>query len=474
MLTINIEDSSLKITSVKGNRVVFAGEVPMEIGWVRSGGALEGARVGRLISTLLAQNGIKEKECVACVSGIQSIYRVAYVPRLDPALLAEAAKQELARAIPVPLDSLYTFWKDVRMSDMETALCLVGLPFDNVNSVMEALKSAGLRVKYLELKPLAVSRVIDEKTAIVLNVNPAGFDLTIINDGLPELIRSLPFPASMAGEDDKAAMVRDELEKTIGFYNSGHASRPLNGRTQCVLSGSLREKLSAMLGYPCKPPPSLLAYPAGQDENNFTANTGLALRSAGRPNGGVDINVMPQAAAAGKRGGSASAFTLLPLVAPLVVLVVCAAALFGMWYINGTAEVETAKLQLQMNEKATLLSDTQKLYGEKTAQDEKELADKKKDVDTLKAPVDYLAERRELVNRDIAEMIAPLPGSVYLTNITVSSGSIVLTGSAPSEEILLNYARDLRAKGIYKLVMITSVDKSSFIEVFFNITLTTN
>ena len=470
MLTINIEDSSLKITSVEGKRVDLAIEVPMEVGWARSGGALEGARVGQVISTLLAKNRIKEKECIACVSGIQSIYRVAYVPRLAPALLAEAAKQELARAIPVPLDSLYTFWTDVRMSDMETALCLIGLPFDNVNSVMETLKSAGLRVKYLELKPLAVSRVIDEKTAIVLNVHSAGFDLTIINDGLPELIRSLPFPVTTTDEGDKAALVKEELERSVSFYNSMHASRPLTGQTPCILSGSLRERLSTMLGYPVKPPPHTLVYPEGQDENNFTANTGLALRSAKRLNGGVDINVMPQAAAALKQAGGRPAFNLAPLVA----LVVCAAAVLGMWAFTRTMEDETVKLQLQMNEKSTLLSETQKLYGEKSAQDEQELAANQLIVDTYKGPINYLAERRGLVNRDIAEMIAPLPGSMYLTNFTVSSGSIVLTGSAPSEEILLNYVRDLRAKGIFKLVMITSVDKSSFIEVIFNITLITD
>jgi hypothetical protein len=95
-------------------------------------------------------------------------------------------------------------------------------------------------------------------------------------------------------------------------------------------------------------------------------------------------------------------------------------------------------------------------------------------VDTYSGPIKYVAESRGLVNMDIGAVIEPLPGSIYLTSIVVSSGLIVLNGSSPSEEILLNYARDLRAGGRFKLVMITSISNSSFIEVTFTMALTTN
>ena len=469
MLTINIEDNSLKITSVKGKRVAFAIEGPLQAGWVQNGVVIEKAQVGEIISMLLAENRVKEKECVACVSGIHSIYRVAYVPRLDRALLAEAAKKEMERAIPVPLDSLYTSWTAIRMSAVETALCMVGLPFDNVDSVIETLKLGGLRPKYLELKPLAVSRVIDEKKAIVLNAQPAGFDITIVNDGLAELIRSLPFPSLTMSEGDKAAMVKEEVERTVNFYNSGHPNSPLNNQTFCILSGSLREKLSTMLVCPSKPPPGLLFYPQGQDANTFIANTGLALRTINKLTR-VDISVLPQTAAARERAGGRPGFNLAPVVA----LAVCAAAVLGMWAVNNAAEGETLKLQLQMNEKTKVLSDAQKLYRERTDKDAKELADYKLVVDTYSGPIKYVAESRGLVNTDIGAVIAPLPASMYLTKIAVNSGNIIIEGSAPSEEILLNYARDLRAGGRFKLVMISSITNSSFIEVDFTMTLTTN
>jgi hypothetical protein len=144
-----------------------------------------------------------------------------------------------------------------------------------------------------------------------------------------------------------------------------------------------------------------------------------------------------------------------------------------MWAVNSTAEAETIRLQLQFNEKTELLSNTQKLYREGNEKDARELAAYKLVADTLSGPIKAVAEGRGLVNQRIGEVIAPLPASMYLTSITLSSGNIVVAGSAPSEDILLNYARDLRARGIFSMVMVTSVDKSSFIEIKFTLTITT-
>ncbi len=465
MLTVNIEDNSVKITSVRGKRVVFAVETPLQPGWVQNGVVMEKAHVGQVISMVLSQYRIGEKDVSACVSGIHSIYRVVYVPKLDRALLAEAARKEMERVVPVPLDSLYTSWSDTKISENEIALCLIGLPFDNVNSVTDVLKLAGLRVKYLELKPLALARVIDEKTAIMLNVQASNFDLTIINDGIPELIRSLPFTRQGMSDGDKVAMVKEEADRTVNFYNSSHPNSSLNNQTPCILSGYYRETLSMILGYAVKPAPLLLMYPEGQDDNVFTANTGLALRLLNRLTR-VDVNVIPRATPLSGQPAMTGASQL-----PLVALIICALAVLGMFIMNNMAESETVRLQLQMNEKTTLLSEVQNTYRDETAKATADRDSYRKILDTVKAPLTYLATQRDLTNRDIGAAISVLPGTVYLTNIIVDSSSIELDGAAPSEEILLNYTHDLRDLGIYNLVLIKSVSNSTYTEIKFVITL---
>ena len=59
MLTVNIEDNSVKITSVRGKRVVFAVETPLQPGWVQNGVVMEKAHVGQVISMVLSQYRIR-------------------------------------------------------------------------------------------------------------------------------------------------------------------------------------------------------------------------------------------------------------------------------------------------------------------------------------------------------------------------------------------------------------------------------
>jgi type IV pilus assembly protein PilM len=465
MLTINIEDNSLRMTCVRGKRVVFAAEAPLEAGWVQSGVVVEKAHVGQVISMVLAQHRISDKDVLACVSGIHSVYRVVYVPALERSLLAEAARKEMQRAIPVPLDSLYTSWAGVKISDAEVALCLVGIPFDNVNSVMDTLRLCRLRLKFLELKPMAFSRVIDEKTAIIVNVQAASFDLTIINDGIPELIRSLPFANSAMQVGEKAAVVKEEIDRTVNFYNSSHPNSPLTNHTPCFLSGEMRETLATIIGYNVKLPPSLLAYPAGQDDNAFVANTGLALRLLNRLTR-VEVNVMPSAAPAARPAAAGG------LSVPLVTLIICGLLAVGMFIAGGMAEAETARLQVEMNDKTAQLSVLQKQYREEAEKLATEKASLQKTLDTRKAPMAVLAKQRDLANRDLGAAISVLPGTIYLKKINLDPASLELTGSAPSEEILLNYVRDLQRLGLYDLVMVSSITNISYTQVDFIVSVT--
>ena len=139
--------------------------------------------------------------------------------------------------------------------------------------------------------------------------------------------------------------------------------------------------------------------------------------------------------------------------------------------MNSMAEAETVRLQLQMNEKTTQLSEIQNTYRDETAKATADRDSYQKILDTVKAPLTYLATQRDLTNRDIGAAISVLPGTVYLTNIIVGSSSIELDGAAPSEEILLNYTHDLRNLGIYNLVLIKSVSNSTYTEIKFVITL---
>jgi len=263
MVTLDIEDTCIRMMVVKGRQVELAVSSPLEPGLVEDGVVADKATVSQRIKELMDTHGIAEKQVVASISGIHSIYRVVSMPRLPGRMLEEAAVREMDRVMPLPLNELYTSWQAVAVSDVEIAMCLVGLPRNTVDAMLETLHQAGLESRVMDVRPLALARVVDEKDAIIVNVQPVGFDIVIMMDGIPELLRSLPFPHGDISAADKVAVIKEEMDRTATFYNSSHTESPISAAVAVFFSGELGETLAEALGYQAKPLPELLSYPEG-------------------------------------------------------------------------------------------------------------------------------------------------------------------------------------------------------------------
>jgi Tfp pilus assembly protein PilN len=355
----------------------------------------------------------------------------------------------------------------VRLSGAESALCLMGLPHDNVDSVMETVKISGLIVKAIELKPLVVARVVDEKTAAVVNIQRGGFDITVVDNTVPELIRSLSFPNETMTEQEKMSVIKEELARTINFYNPSHAGRQLNESTSCFLSGAVSSGLLPELGYAVKALPEPVTYPADSDKARFAANTGLALGETGDSSRWmrVKLNVLPRLTKAAEAPRTNAA--------PLVVLIVGVCIITGMVFINSQAGKETMRLQLLVNEKTKQVTDIQKLLREDRDKIVKQRDDLKTTLTQLKSPLDYVSASREYINRDVGQVIAALPGVMFITVIDDNGDSIVLEGLAPDTDTVINYARALRQTGLFRLVTITSLQNLSYNDMKFIMVLNT-
>ena len=469
MLTLNIEDDTVRLAVSRGKRISFVAELPLTAGWVQNGVIIDRLAVAQHIIGMLVGNRIKERDVVTCVSAIHSIYRVVSVPKLDRALMAEAAKKEMERVSPVPLDTLYTSWQDIKTSGGGADLCLLGLPRDNVDSVMETMTLAGLKLKVLELKPLAVSRVVDESTAIAVNIQTSHFDITVMQDGIPELIRSLTFPQALMPDMDKAALIKGELDRTVNFHNMGHAEKRLGSSTACFFSGQLPAGVQQDIGYIVKPLPALLGYPVWVDTGRFAAITGMIISDlGGKSMMKLDINMIPRVAAPAKAAPTRRIY------APLIALIIGVLIIIAAFFLSISAAKETADLQSAINEQQKLVTDTQKTVTQQTAQENSQLDQYTQTLNSLKAPLDYLSQQRAYSNRDLGTVTSTLPAIMSLTSIHDDGSSLSLVGSAASSELILSYARELRKSDNFKSVDINSITNQSYIEFAFTMTLTLN
>jgi len=454
MITLDIEDTSIRIMSVAGRRVQTAASLPLEPGLVHDGVIMDPATVGRRIGELMATHGISERRAVVSISGIHSIYRVVNIPKLAKNLMDEAAKREMERLMPVPLNELYTSWQAISISDIDTVICFVGMPRNTVDAMLETLRQAGLQAEAMDVRPLALARVADERDALIINAKPFGFDIVIMIDGIPELLRSLPYTADADSPDEKIAEVKEELERTVGFYNSSHKGSEITNRMAVFISGELGEMLAGTLEYRGKPLPQLLMYSDSLNTSEYAANIGLALRqtrvdiSPAR----VNLNVVPEIYLP-------KPFPIIQLVSWsfIVVAIVC---LFLFGILTMQKYRGTMALQMQVS---SIQSQVEVRQGTESAvkqlQTKIDAAEKAGAV--FKKPLDSAKAQRAKVNGDISTITSLLPGIIDVTSISYSTG-ITVTGSAPDDTTIVDYVRALRDSKQFSQVLISSMNETEF------------
>jgi len=485
MVTLDIEDTCIKMTVVKGKSVEMAATLPLEPGLVEDGVVTDTVTVGQRIRELMAEHAVEENRVVAAVSGVHSIYRVASLPKLPKAMLGEAARHEMERVTPVPMAELHTSWQAISTSDVETVMCLVGLPRNTIDAMLETLRQAGLECQSMDVRPLALARVADEKDAIIVNVQPAAFDIVVTVDGITQLLRSLTFPAGDMSASDKVAVIKEELDRTVTFYNSGHKERPIAENVALFLGGELRELLAEALGYRAKPLPEWLSYPEGLDAGEYAVNVGLALQEVkvGVSLVRVSVNVLPEAYLP-KRRPIMEVVSWIFVLAAVVVLVPLAVLTHS--EVSETsllqAEVDKAHVQVEIRQ------GTQAMLAELQVK-----VDELKVVrDVFEQPLQECEAQRAKVNGDLSKVTSLLPATVDLSSISYSREiaievstqitqvgeestevtmllRMLVAGTAPDEETVLSYARDLRDSDRFANVVLLSMGEVEYNEWSFSL-----
>jgi type IV pilus assembly protein PilM len=463
MVTLDIEDTSIKMMAVKGKHIEAVASLPLEPGLVHDGVVIDTATVSQRITELMSAHGISEKKVVVSISGIHSIYRVVNLPQLPKGLLDEAVRREMEKVMPVPLNELYTSWQAISISDIETAVCIVGLPRNTVDAMLDTLNQAGLKPEAMDVRPLAIARVADERDAIIINAQPVGFDIIVMTDGVPTLLRSLPFPASAASVPDKISEVKEELERTVAFHNSSHKENPITQHTAAFVSGELGDTLAETLEYQVKPLPQLLSYTDSLNTGEYATNIGLALKlmRADISQTRVNINVTPEA--------------YLPKSIPIIQIVswafipiaIAVLLLLGISTLQAVRQaqllqtkVDSAQTQVQIRQ-----GDEAALKRLQTKIDEAKEAR-----DVFKPPLDSAMAQRVKVNGDLSKVTSLLPGIIELTSISYSQ-SLTISGTAPDDTTIVNYVRDLTNSGQFSEVLISNMNEIEFNEWQFSLTL---
>jgi type IV pilus assembly protein PilM len=454
MITLHIEDTQIRLMLVDGKQVEKVASLPLEPGLVENGVVIDKAMVSEHIKELLVSQDISDRKVITSISGIHSIYRIASFPHLNKGVVAEAARREFERAMPVPLNELYTSWQAVDVSAEETILCLIGLPRNTVDSMLETLRHAGLQSAGLDITPLALTRLADEKDAIIINAQLLSFDIVIMKNGIPELLRSLRFPSMDTPEKDKVALIKEELDRTVTFYNSSHKESPITTNIATYISGNMREVLSESLGYISKPIPSWLVSRVNFDIGDYAINAGLALKQVKDSGAPVLVNI------------DATPAIYLPKprqrieVISWVVLVLAIIILVPLAIVTRAEVAKTSDLMDKVNIMEIQVANRQTADALLRLLQAEDDAVKAAQI-SYQGSLTVLKSQRAKANGDLAEITSLLPGTVNLTSISYAE-QVFIHGNAPDKATILSYTRALRDTGRFTNVIISDMHELDY------------
>jgi len=285
-VTVSIEESSLRLLTVKGGKVEKWGQLPLEPGLIEKGLVRNPAQVGLALETLFGEQQAPKMGVVTSLTviGLGSTSQIFDLPKMRPKVLADAISREARRAMPMPVDELYLTYQVVgERGDMQQVYVL-GAPRDLVDAHITAFQMAGIQLRAMDLKPLALVRAINRQNAVIADLESESFHVIVVKDAIPDITRSAVLHGGGLDAEQKAHRLVEELTRTIDFYNHSHPDKRLDPSVPVFLTGELpsiptvHDIIQAAVGYPIEKPAPPLTYPQALPLPKFMVNIGLALK----------------------------------------------------------------------------------------------------------------------------------------------------------------------------------------------------
>ena len=465
IVTLYLDNTQLKLLVTSGKRIKKFAELPLELPSAKVSPAAREAELAAKIKQLLESRKVGAKKIILGLSGLHCLTRPLTLPLLPKAMLEEAIMREARRVLPVPLEQLHVSWQIISASEGNTKVFLVAIPRNTADSILKVLHRVGLKPYMIDIKPLALTRLAKEATAIIVDVQSTEFDIVIMVDGIPQPVRTVSFPSETLNQQEKLDMVKNEIIRTTEFYNSNNPEKPLSPETPMYVSGELAgepelaEALGNELGFTIAHLVSPLKSPKGLDPSPYLTNVGLAIKeiTSGKEAGPPAVNVNSLPAPYRSKPFPVLKFLAIPGIAAAMGILI----LMVMFIQDASATIASARTQLDgTNEIINQKQAQKKELTESIAQLEKKVSNAKASVDTFVTATDVLREQGEIINGDLAVTPEKLYTGMNLTRISHNGSELTIQGWAPSEVEILTYARSLVATGRFTVLTITRVSRS--------------
>ncbi len=462
--TLYINDTSIKLMVTRGKRITKLADVPLDTSLSNVTTEEKEAELVARIKNLFKSNKINDRKVILGLSGLHCLTRPISLPELPKAMLDEAITREAQRVLPVPLEQLYISWQTASASEGKIQAFMVAIPRQIADTLIRILNKAGFKPYLMDIKPLALARLAREENAMIVDVQSKEFDIIIMVNKIPQPIRTVSFPEESLSLADKIMIIKDELKRTIEFYNSNNPENLIQPNAPLLVSGELAdepelyESLAQGLGYQVSPLTSPLKCLKQLDPSHHLVNVGLALKEMAREAGPLlpNFNTLP------------SPYLPKPIslnrimAIPAAIVAVSLIALLGTTIQDAAASIESANFQLSSNNfLIQKKQDQKKELTQEIAAAEQQLASYEATKVNFIAALNTINTNGDNINDDIEAVVDNQIDEFEINSISHSGDQLSVDGWAESEEEVMEFVRKLDATGRFSEITISSLSRGT-------------
>ena len=252
--------------------------------------------VGNVLKSTIKDIKGSRKNVISCMSGIRAVHRVLKIPHIPDQLLAETVVRKARQEFAIPIEENDISWQIISRDGDQITLFVVAIQKNIIDAQVQALREANIKPRVMDIKPLALTRVTDQDTALVVNLEAQSMELIIIVNQVPLLIRAVPLDSGELSPEAKADLLAQELARTTKYYNESHKSDRLPESTPLFITGalfsvtglesrlesseSLIERFQGRTSYPLQRPEIDLTLPEKFPLLRYAVNLGLGTKKS--------------------------------------------------------------------------------------------------------------------------------------------------------------------------------------------------
>ena len=463
IVTLYIDNTSLRLMVTDGKRIKIWAESTLEPGLVNNNIVIKEAQVATKIRQLFKTQKIKSQKVMVGISGLRCITRPITFPRLPTEMLDEAVRREATRVLPVPLEQLYIAWQTIPGPKEKTRVFLTAIPRQMADALFKTLHKARLKPYFMDIKPLLLARVVKEATAVIIDVQTTEFDIVIMADGVSQPIRTIPFASEALSSEKKLTIIKNELDRTVTFYNSNNPENTLSSSVPIFASDELADDLelcktlSDKIGNPVFPLLSPLVCPEGFSPCRYMTNIGLALQKvSGKENRPslINLNALPVPY-------QPKPISLTNIFAvPGFVITTCIIVFLIIFIQTVSVDIASTRVQFNTTDQSIQqkLSQKQELT-ENIAELQKQITEVEASRDDFATVIGSFEKQYVEINLPLEVTMKSLPGAINLSSISCANKMLAISGQAPSERTVLSYLKQLETSGSFSKITIANMNR---------------